>query len=64
MNGVDCKRKGDMYHFTFDTYTTMVGYLNMKRPSQVSICFDGEALTASIPVSAYTVRPPMEKKDG
>jgi len=56
MKGVTCKKVGDMYHFEFDTYSNMLAYINIKRPSQISLCFDGEKLTAAIPVSSYTVR--------
>lgn len=63
MKGVKVDRKGDMYLLEFESYTTMLGYLNMKRPSQVNVLYDGETLTASIPVQSYTVRPQNEAKE-
>lgn len=63
MKGVNVKTVGDMYILSFDNYTAMVSYINQKRPSQMGFAFDGESLTASIPVAAYTVRPENEVKD-
>ena len=63
MRGVKIDRKGDMYLVEFESYTTMIGYLNMKRPSQVTVSFDGDELTAAIPVQAYSVRPQNEAKE-
>jgi len=63
MKGVNVKATGDMYLISFDSYTAMVSYINQKRPSQMGFAFDGETLTASIPVAAYTVRPENEVKE-
>lgn len=63
MKGVKVERVHDMYLLEFDSYTVMIGYINMQRPSQMSIAFDGEKLTGSIPIQAYKVRPQNEKKE-
>ena len=55
MKGVTCLKKQDMYLLSFDTYDTMLVYITQKRPSQLSVAFDGKELTGSIPVAAYRV---------
>ena len=61
MKGVTCKKVDEMYLMEFETYSDMVAYINTKRPSQMTITFDGESLTGAIPVKGYTV---YEKKGG
>lgn len=55
MKGVREERVGDMYFLHFNSYDNMLRYINQKRPSQLSISFDGEKLTGSIPVAYYRV---------
>lgn len=61
MKGVTCTVKGEMYLLTFNSYEDLLNYVEIKRPSQLSVSFDGEHLTGSIPVAAYTVRKTDEK---
>jgi len=56
MKGVKVDRENDVYILEFDSYEILLGYMNMKRPSQMSISFDGDKITGSIPVQAYKVR--------
>jgi hypothetical protein len=55
MKGVTCITDEDIYLLEFDSYYSLVEYVHLKRPSQLSISFDGEKLTGSIPVAAYSV---------
>jgi hypothetical protein len=55
MKGVTCVTVEHMYLLEFDSYDALVEYVHLKRPSQLSISFDGEKLTGSIPVAAYSV---------
>ena len=61
MKGVTCKKVNEMYLMEFETYNDMVAYINTKRPSQMTLAFNGEKLTGTIPVKGYTV---YEKKGG
>ena len=61
MKGVTSELVNGMYLMGFETYGDMVAYIDKKRPSQMTITFDGESLTGAIPVKGYTV---YEKKGG
>lgn len=56
MKGMTINRVGEFYVVSFETYDHLIKYLNIRRPSQVSVLWDGETLTASFPVTAKTVK--------
>lgn len=55
MKGVTTEREGDIYLLTFDTYSDMLDYLTIKRPHQISISYDGEKITGSMPVAVRRI---------